>query len=49
MLVRGGLEEERVKQISGFADRRLQVPNDAMRPRTGASKSCCSRARAEKC
>ncbi|RVP87927.1 MotB family protein, partial [Sinorhizobium meliloti] len=32
MLVRGGLEEERVKQISGFADRRLQVPNDAYAP-----------------
>ncbi|MCG5477227.1 MAG: MotB family protein [Sinorhizobium fredii] len=28
MLVRGGLKEERVNQISGFADRRLQVPND---------------------
>jgi len=28
MLVRGGLKEERVKQISGFADRRLQEPND---------------------
>ncbi len=32
MLVRGGLEEERVKQISGFADRRLQVPNDPYAP-----------------
>ncbi|WEX78038.1 flagellar motor protein MotB [Sinorhizobium numidicum] len=28
MLVRGGLKEDRVSQISGFADRRLQVPND---------------------
>ncbi|OAP41054.1 flagellar motor protein MotB [Sinorhizobium glycinis] len=28
MLVRGGLKEERVNQISGFADRRLQVPNE---------------------
>jgi len=28
MLVNGGLAEERVKQISGFADRRLQVPDD---------------------
>ncbi|ACP24087.1 chemotaxis protein motility protein B [Sinorhizobium fredii NGR234] len=28
MLVRGGLKEQRVNQISGFADRRLQVPND---------------------
>ncbi|MCG5476299.1 MAG: OmpA family protein, partial [Sinorhizobium fredii] len=28
MLVRGGLKEERVNQISGFADRRLQMPND---------------------
>ncbi|MGF9562847.1 MotB family protein [Neorhizobium sp. JUb45] len=28
MLVKGGLEEDRVKQISGFADRRLQVPDD---------------------
>ncbi|GCA48589.1 chemotaxis protein LafU [Sinorhizobium sp. KGO-5] len=32
MLVRGGLKEERVKQISGFADRRLQVPNDPYAP-----------------
>ncbi len=30
MLVRGGLSEERVKQVSGFADRRLQVPADPM-------------------
>jgi chemotaxis protein MotB len=28
MLVRGGREEERVNQISGFADRRLLVAND---------------------
>lgn len=32
MLVRGGLKEDRVKQISGFADRRLQVPNDPYAP-----------------
>ncbi len=32
MLVRGGLKEERVNQISGFADRRLQVPNDPYAP-----------------
>jgi len=30
MLLRGGLEEQRVKQVSGFADRRLQLPNDPM-------------------
>jgi chemotaxis protein MotB len=30
MLVRGGLTEDRVKQVSGFADRRLQVPGDPM-------------------
>ncbi|MFK0384933.1 MotB family protein [Agrobacterium sp. NPDC090273] len=30
MLVRGGLTEERVKQVSGFADRRLQVPADPL-------------------
>ncbi|RWX77018.1 MotB family protein [Neorhizobium lilium] len=30
MLVRGGLKEDRVKQVSGFADRRLQVPNNPM-------------------
>ena len=30
MLVRGGLAEDRVKQISGFADRRLQVPSDPL-------------------
>ncbi len=28
MLVKGGLTEDRVKQISGFADRRLQVKDD---------------------
>ncbi|MQW89132.1 MotB family protein [Sinorhizobium saheli] len=32
MLVRGGLKEERVQQISGFADRRLQVPGDPYAP-----------------
>jgi chemotaxis protein MotB len=30
MLVKGGLAEDRVKQISGFADRRLQVPDDPL-------------------
>ena len=30
MLVRGGLDEKRVQQISGFADRRPQVPSDPM-------------------
>lgn len=30
MLVRGGLAESRVKQVSGFADRRLQVPDDPL-------------------
>ncbi len=30
MLVRGGLEEKRVQQISGFADRRPQVPADPL-------------------
>lgn len=30
MLVRGGLEEKRVSQVSGFADRRLKVQNDPM-------------------
>lgn len=30
MLVKGGLAEDRVKQISGFADRRPQVPDDPM-------------------
>jgi len=28
MLVRGGLAEGRVEQVSGFADRRLQIPDD---------------------
>ncbi|MBP1885956.1 MotB family protein [Sinorhizobium mexicanum] len=32
MLVRGGLTEDRVSQISGFADRRLQVPGDPYAP-----------------
>ncbi|UDF30830.1 UNVERIFIED_ORG: MotB family protein [Roseateles sp. XES5] len=30
MLVRGGLEEKRVSQVTGFADRRLKVPEDPM-------------------
>ncbi|MGR6466776.1 MotB family protein [Rhizobium sp. PAMB 3182] len=30
MLVRGGLDEKRVEQVSGFADRRLKVPNDPL-------------------
>ncbi len=30
MLVHGGLGEDRIKQVSGFADRRLQVPNDPL-------------------
>ncbi|WP_312413559.1 MotB family protein [Shinella sp.] len=30
MLVRGGLEEKRVSQVTGFADRRLQVADDPM-------------------
>jgi chemotaxis protein MotB len=30
MLVRGGLEEKRVSQVTGFADRRLKVPDDPM-------------------
>ncbi|MCJ8149432.1 MotB family protein [Shinella sedimenti] len=30
MLVRGGLEEKRVSQVTGFADRRLQVAEDPM-------------------
>ncbi|MCT7665867.1 flagellar motor protein MotB [Shinella kummerowiae] len=30
MLVRGGLEEKRVSQVTGFADRRLKVPTDPM-------------------
>ncbi len=32
MLVRGGLKEDRVSQISGFADRRLQMPGDPYAP-----------------
>ncbi|WP_454848202.1 MotB family protein [Rhizobium binxianense] len=28
MLVRGGLDEKRVSQVSGFADRRLKLPSD---------------------
>ncbi|MCX8996118.1 MotB family protein [Rhizobiaceae bacterium BDR2-2] len=32
MLVRGGLDEKRIEQVSGFADRRLQVPNDPFDP-----------------
>lgn len=30
MLLKGGLTEDRVKQISGFADKRLQVPENPM-------------------
>jgi chemotaxis protein MotB len=30
MLVHGGLKEDRIKQVSGFADRRLQVPEDPL-------------------
>ncbi len=30
MLVRGGLDEKRVSQVSGFADRRPKVPEDPM-------------------
>ncbi|MCV9998736.1 MotB family protein [Pararhizobium sp. YC-54] len=32
MLIRGGLAESRVSQISGFADKRLQVPEDPLAP-----------------
>lgn len=32
MLVRGGLDEKRIEQVSGFADRRLQVPEDPLDP-----------------
>ncbi|MBD8553455.1 flagellar motor protein MotB [Rhizobium sp. CFBP 8762] len=32
MLVRGGLNENRITQVSGFADRRLQVPTDPLAP-----------------
>jgi chemotaxis protein MotB len=28
MLVRGGLDEQRVMQIAGYADRKLKVPDD---------------------
>jgi chemotaxis protein MotB len=28
MLVRGGLEEDRIVQVSGFADRRPKLPDD---------------------
>jgi len=28
MLVSGGLDEKRIEQVSGFADRRLKLPND---------------------
>jgi len=35
MLVRGGLKEDRIKQVSGFADRRLQVPD---KPLDGANR-----------
>ena len=28
MLVRGGLEERRVEEVAGFADRQLKVPDD---------------------
>lgn len=30
MLTKGGLAEDRVKQISGYADRRLQLPNNPL-------------------
>ncbi|NML74872.1 MotB family protein [Rhizobium sp. S-51] len=30
MLLKGGLAEDRVEQVSGFADRRLQVPEDPL-------------------
>ncbi|MDI7863412.1 MotB family protein [Rhizobiaceae bacterium n13] len=30
MLVRGGLDEQRVSQVSGFADRRLKVPENPL-------------------
>lgn len=32
MLVRGGLDENRIQQVSGFADRRLKVPEDPLSP-----------------
>ncbi len=34
MLTKGGLAEDRVKQISGYADRRLQVPNNPLADQT---------------
>jgi chemotaxis protein MotB len=30
MLVQGGLDEKRISQVSGFADRRLKLPNDPL-------------------
>ena len=30
MLIRGGLDEKRVSQVTGFADRRLKVPSDPL-------------------
>jgi chemotaxis protein MotB len=30
MLVRGGLGEGRVSQVSGFADRKLKLPDDPL-------------------
>lgn len=35
MLARGGLDKQRIKQISGFADRKLKVAND---PNNGANR-----------
>ena len=32
MLVRGGLDENRIKQVSGLADRNLKVPEDPLSP-----------------
>lgn len=32
MLVRGGLDERRIEQVAGYADRRLQVPGDPLDP-----------------
>lgn len=32
MLVRGGLDEKRIEQVSGFADRRLQAPKNPLDP-----------------
>jgi len=28
MLVRGGLDEDRIEQVAGFADRRLKIKDD---------------------